>query len=64
MNDKYLAEKGKELAALVISANQVCDRSKMEDIELERLDKLVELARSMCVDTGEYCQEDDDKSFS
>lgn len=64
MNDREVAEKGRKLAAEIISLNQICDRSRLDDLELEKLNSLVEIARSMCVDTGEYAQEQDDKSFT
>jgi len=63
MNDREIAETGKELARKIISLNQVCDKSKMDDIELERLNDLVEHARTMFVDPGEYDSSQDDPSF-
>lgn len=63
MNDRETAKKGRELASYVISMNQVCDRSRLDELELERLNKLVEIARSMFADPGEYNPGEDDKSF-
>ena len=56
-DDKYLAEQGKALAKDVLNLNKVCDKSKMQDIELEQLKKIVDLARNMCA--GEYVPSDD-----
>lgn len=40
-----LEKEAKNLAALVISMNQTCDRSRLTDIELERLGVVVDAAR-------------------
>lgn len=61
MNNREKA--GIELAALVISANQICDRSKLDDIELVRLNRMVKAARGILVDTAEYDKNDDSKAF-
>ena len=63
MRDKEIADKGRELAALVISANQTCNRSKLDEIELERLNVMVDAARGMLTETAEYAQGDDSKAF-
>ena len=63
MNDREQAKKGIELAALVISANQTCNRSKLDKIELERLEVMVNAARGMLNESAEYVPSDDQEYF-
>lgn len=55
---KDTTEQGKGLARKVLSPNQVCDRSKLDKIELEHLNDIVEHARSLTAYSGEYQAED------
>ena len=63
MNDKETIQAAKLLVKKVIDLNYVCDRSNLDDIILERLNDMVEHARSMNCYSGEYVANDDDKSF-
>ena len=45
--------KAKELAESVLAMSEVCDRSKLDDLELEKLEIVVKAARTMFVDQGE-----------
>lgn len=63
MKDSERIKRGIELASLVLSTNQVCNRSKMDEIELDRLNMMVKAARGMLSETAEYNPNDDDKAF-
>ena len=63
MNDREQAKKGIELAALVISANQTRNRSKLDKIELERQDVMVNAARGILKDSEGYVPSDDQAYF-
>lgn len=49
----------KALAEKVLEMDKVCDRSKLQSIELEYLKKVVELAGQVCADTNDYLPVDD-----
>lgn len=59
MEDREKAKIGVELARRVINLSHQCDRSKLDQIELDRLNEVVELSRAMFCDSGEYLKEDD-----
>ena len=63
MKDSETIQAAKLLAKKVIDLSYVCDKSNLDDITLERLNDVVEHARSMNVYSGEYVKEQDDKSF-
>ncbi len=54
-----IEEAGLELARKVISMSHSCDMSKLTQIELDRLNEVVDQARCMFVDSGEYNPKDD-----
>ena len=64
MNNEETILTAKKLAKKVLDLNMVCDKSKLQKIELERLNDLVEHARTMFADASSYNPADDDKSFT
>ena len=63
MKDSETIQAAKLLAKKVIDLSYVCDKSNLDDITLERLNDMVEHARSMQVYSGEYAKEDDAPGF-
>lgn len=56
-------KEAKKLASLVVSMNQSCDRSRLTDIELERLEVVVNAARGILDDPCEYDKKEDLEYF-
>ena len=62
-NDKQLLQASKGLVKMVMELTEQCDISKLDAIEIEKLDELKAQARMMFIDFSAYDKSEEDKSF-
>ena len=62
-NDKQLLQASTGLVKMVMELTEQCDISKLDAIEIEKLDELKAQARMMFIDFSAYDKSEEDKSF-